>query len=159
MKMKMFFCWIAMLSAGVSLADHNTVQLDKLILSLPRGWEVRIVRPEGHGGYEIKALLEVAIEFPSVEYEIDTMSGKMKVHPSLWLSFYAPFTEKQYEQYRKKVKEVQERSLQPAAPPLLLAKTENYWIFTTEEGKHFRHPKEKEIYQHVKEFLSINRKQ
>jgi len=151
-------CSLLALLASTALADHNAVQLDKMVLSLPKGWEVRITRPDHLDPTGNKALFAAEFTFPSVEYEYESRAGRLKMSPTLTLSFYEPFTSDQLAQYERKAEEIRS-SERAVAPPIVFVKTENYWVFTYHSGAHFRHPKEKEIYQHLREFLSINRKE
>lgn len=149
----------ATLLAASAFADHNAVQLDRLLLSLPAGWQMQLVRNEGFSRYGVPELFAARLELPSVQYELDVMGTKRTVHPSLLLCFYAPLTEKQYADFQKKVDAEVTAIGQPPPATLLLAKTENYWVFTCQYPDHFNQPKVEEVYRHVKAFLSINRKE
>lgn len=156
MKWKYFV--IAVLWAGSSLADHNAVQLDKLILGLPDGWIVSIVRPNHFDSCGNKPLFEMTCTMPDVEYEHDTKAGRLKEHPSMTLMFYAPFSHEKQAEFEKKVAEI-ETSPCAVSPPRIVAKTENYWVMSYQSAGYFAYPKIKEIYEHLKTVLSVNRKE
>ena len=156
MKYAVFSLMFALIASS-TFADHNAVQLDKMILSLPKGWEVKITRPDHLDSVGNKAMFQIEFVFPSIEYEYEAKGGRMKQHPSLWLSFYKPFSKEKLAEFERKATEIH-NSERAVAPPNIFVKTENYWILTYQTGVSFRHPKEKELYQHLKKFLSINRK-
>ena len=147
------------LIAWCAVADHNATQLDKLVLGLPAGWEAHISRT-GFSRYGVPELFQMRLELPTTQFEYEIMPGdKRMIHPSLTLHFYAPLTEPEFTDFQRKVGAEGVATDQPPARTLLFAKTENYWIFSTQSPDQFRHPKEREIYRLVKALLSINRKE
>ena len=159
MKHRFLFYCLALFMATSALADHNAIRLDSLILALPADWEAHVVRT-GFSRYGVPEMFQVRLELPTVEFEHQFMPGdKRKVRPTLTLCFYAPLTEKQYADFQKQVEAEVTATDQPPPRMLLLIRTENYWVFSPQSPDRFRHPKEEEIYRHVKAFLSINRKE
>ncbi len=56
--------------ASSAIADHNTVELDKMILSLPEGWEVKISRPDHAESIGSKALFHVQFDNVNIIYQM-----------------------------------------------------------------------------------------
>ncbi|MGV7230093.1 MAG: hypothetical protein ACQ9IQ_15720, partial [Nitrospirales bacterium] len=126
--------------------------------NLPKGWEVKISRPDHADSVGNKALFHMQFVYPSVEWP-DPMEHRLVMqHPSLTLAFHKPFSKEEIVQFEKKSKELH-NSDQAVGYPNIFVKTENYWILTYESGVSFRHEKEKELYQHLKKYLSVNRKE
>lgn len=155
--MKWKYLIVLMLMAGSALADHNAVQLDKLILGLPDGWVVSIIRPQNTDTCGNKALFEMTFTMPAVEYEIGMKGRKepVTVHPSLALMFYAPFSPEKDADFQKKADAIT-HSARAVAAPYVFAKTENYWVLTYGGGNH---PKVTELGAYLKAALSVNRKE
>ncbi len=55
MKKAMLSMMVGLFASSV-FADHNAIQLDKMILSLPKGWEVKITRPD-HAVFQVQLLI------------------------------------------------------------------------------------------------------
>jgi hypothetical protein len=152
-------CLVAfLLTATCALADHNAVQLDALILGLPDGWIVTIARPNHLDSCGNRPLFEMTCTMPDVEYEHDTKAGRLKEHPSLTLMFHRPLSAEKEAAFKTKAAEV-DASPQAVAPPRVLAKTENYWVMSYQTEVRFDHPKVKELYDHLKTVLAVNRKE
>ncbi len=156
--MKLKIILMSVFLAGTALADHNAIRLDSLILGLPEGWVVSIVRPSHLDSCGNRPLFEMTCAMPDVEYEHDTKVGRLKEHPSLTLMFHATFSAEKSAEFKRKAAEI-EASPRAVASPHILAKTENYWVMTYQSDGYFDHPKVKELYDHLKTVLSVNRKE